>query len=101
MTLINSCMLKTFACPQAKYQTKQIGEMHLGFLNSITSSGEIIMSFTTKNNCQWQPPNSGIKHLKSEECEHFQISSRPNTQYQTTLPLNSHKAHYTSTWMKL
>jgi len=31
-------------------------------------------------------PNSGIKHLKLEECRHLQISSRPNTQYRTTLP---------------
>ena len=43
-------------------------------------------------------PNSGIKHWKLEECEYFQISSRPNTQYETTLPQNSHKAHYTRTW---
>jgi len=56
------------------------------------------MSFIIKNNNQLKPPNSGIKHLKSEEREHFQISSRPNTQYQTTLLQKNHKAHYTSTW---
>jgi len=44
------------------------------------------MSFTIKNNYQWQPPSSGIKHLKIEECEYFQITSRPNTQYQSILP---------------
>jgi len=59
------------------------------------------MSFTVKNNYQWQLSNSGIKHLNSEECEHLQISSRPNTQYQTTLPQNSHKAHCTTTWRKI
>jgi len=58
------------------------------------------MSIKIKNNYQWKPPNNGIKHLKSEECEHLEISSRPKIQYRTALPLNNHKAHYTSTWNK-
>jgi len=67
--------------------------MHQGFSNSITSSGETTMSFTIKNNYQQQPLNREIEHLKSEECEHLQKSSRRNTQYQTTLPQNSQKGH--------
>jgi len=74
--------------------------MHQGLSNSITSSGETTMSIKSKNNYQQKPLHSGTKHLKSKECEHLQISSRPNTQYQTALPLNSHKAPYTSIWRK-
>jgi len=69
MTFINSPVLKLLL--DLKHNTRQNKQVHLGFSNSITSSGEITTSFTGKNSYQWQPPNSGAKHIKAEEGEHF------------------------------